>query len=73
EGLYFGENGEHRMRDIAVSISEALHDLGLPFLGTNSRCKANRARTLGWKPKSTTEDMLRSIKAEVEWELKYKA
>jgi hypothetical protein len=27
EGLYFGENGEHRMRDIAASIAEALHDL----------------------------------------------
>ncbi|KAH7886781.1 hypothetical protein F5I97DRAFT_1049861 [Phlebopus sp. FC_14] len=30
-------------------------------LGTNSRCKANRARTLGWKPKYTTEDMLESV------------
>jgi hypothetical protein len=29
EGLYFGENGEHRLRDIAVSIAEALHDLGV--------------------------------------------
>jgi hypothetical protein len=45
----------------------------LPFLGTNSRCKANRARTLGWKPKFTTEDMVRSTKGEVEWQLKHKA
>ncbi|KAF8841111.1 NAD(P)-binding protein [Paxillus ammoniavirescens] len=95
EGLYFGENGEHRMRDVAASMADALHDLGvsdsreptsfdeqdygrpgarfLPYLGTNSRCKANRARTLGWKPKYTTEDMLKSIKGEVEWQLKHKA
>ncbi|KAF8438924.1 hypothetical protein L210DRAFT_3646462 [Boletus edulis BED1] len=39
-------------------------------LGTNSRCKANRARALGWKPKYTTEDMLKSIRGEVEWQLK---
>ncbi|KAF8837821.1 NAD(P)-binding protein [Paxillus ammoniavirescens] len=92
EGLYFGENGEHRMRDVAASIAEALHDLGVSdsreptsfdeqdygrpgarfFPGMNSRCKANRARTLGWKPKFTTEDMLKSIKGEVEWQLKHK-
>jgi nucleoside-diphosphate-sugar epimerase len=42
-------------------------------LGTNSRCKANRARALGWKPKYTTEDMLKSIRGEVEWQLKHKA
>ncbi|KAG6379927.1 hypothetical protein JVT61DRAFT_10494 [Boletus reticuloceps] len=41
-------------------------------LGTNSRCKAKRARALGWKPKYTTEDMLKSIRGEVEWQLKFK-
>ncbi|KAG8216629.1 hypothetical protein J3R82DRAFT_6824 [Butyriboletus roseoflavus] len=45
----------------------------LAYLGTNSRCKANRARALGWTPKYTTEDMLKSIRGEVEWQLKHKA
>ncbi|KAI0789836.1 hypothetical protein C8Q75DRAFT_762663 [Abortiporus biennis] len=36
------------------------------FFGTNSRCRANRGRALGWKPTRTTADMLASIKAEVE-------
>ncbi|KAF8438923.1 hypothetical protein L210DRAFT_3761142 [Boletus edulis BED1] len=42
------------------------------WYGSNSRCKANRARELGWKPKHTTEDMLKSIRGEVEWQLKHK-
>ncbi|RPD82721.1 NAD-P-binding protein [Lentinus tigrinus ALCF2SS1-7] len=36
------------------------------YSGTNSRCRANRARALGWKPKYTAEDMLKSIRPEVE-------
>ncbi|RPD64772.1 NAD(P)-binding protein [Lentinus tigrinus ALCF2SS1-6] len=36
------------------------------YSSTNARCRANRARALGWKPKYTTDDMLESIKAEVE-------
>ena len=36
------------------------------YHGTNSRCRSNRARALGWKPKYTTEDMLKSIRPEVE-------
>ncbi|KAK7690529.1 hypothetical protein QCA50_005627 [Cerrena zonata] len=36
------------------------------FNGTNARCRANRGRSIGWKPKYTTQDMLASIKAEVE-------
>ncbi|KAM6504217.1 hypothetical protein JOM56_001160 [Amanita muscaria] len=42
-------------------------------LGTNSRCKADRARSLGWKPTRTTEDMLSSIKDEVERLVGHKA
>ncbi|KAI9461365.1 hypothetical protein HD554DRAFT_2223603 [Boletus coccyginus] len=42
-------------------------------LGTNSRCKANRARALGWKPKYTPEDLLKSVRSEVEWQLTHKA
>ncbi|KAF9048745.1 hypothetical protein BJ165DRAFT_1053961 [Panaeolus papilionaceus] len=33
-------------------------------LGTNSRCRADRARAVGWKPKLTTRDMLASVKFE---------
>jgi hypothetical protein len=35
-------------------------------LGTNSRCKAERARKLGWKPKKVTQDMLASVKDEID-------
>lgn len=35
-------------------------------LGTNSRCRADRSRSIGWKPVKTTEDMLASIRPEVE-------
>ncbi|KAF9468157.1 NAD(P)-binding protein [Collybia nuda] len=34
-------------------------------LGTNSRCKSDRARALGWKPRKGTSDMLASIKGEL--------
>ena len=40
-------------------------DLGW-YSGTNSRCRADRGRALGWKPKYTTQDMLASIKPEIE-------
>ena len=36
------------------------------YSGTNSRCRANRGRSIGWKPKHTTEEMLQSILPEVE-------
>ncbi|KAF8896241.1 hypothetical protein BD779DRAFT_1608539 [Infundibulicybe gibba] len=39
---------------------------GSNYLGSNSRCKANRSRAIGWKPVKSTADMLASIKAEVE-------
>ncbi|KAJ3537416.1 hypothetical protein NMY22_g5598 [Coprinellus aureogranulatus] len=39
---------------------------GSYYLGSNSRCRANRARALGWQPKKTTKDMLESIAAEVQ-------
>lgn len=34
-------------------------------LGTNSRCKSDRARALGWKPRKGSSDMLASIKGEL--------
>ncbi|KAE9407772.1 NAD(P)-binding protein [Gymnopus androsaceus JB14] len=39
---------------------------GSSYLGSNSRCRANRSRALGWAPKNTTKDMLASIYAETE-------
>ncbi|KAF7330526.1 Rab guanyl-nucleotide exchange factor [Mycena venus] len=35
-------------------------------LGSNSRCRAERGRKVGWRPAMKTQDMLHSIKAEVE-------
>jgi len=40
------------------------------YFGTNSRCRANRSKAIGWKPKKTTDDMLKSIKLEMEVILK---
>ncbi|TFK91161.1 NAD-P-binding protein [Polyporus arcularius HHB13444] len=40
------------------------------YCSSNSRCRGNRPRALGWKPKYTTEDMLKSIQTEVEEILK---
>ncbi|TFK27194.1 NAD-P-binding protein [Coprinopsis marcescibilis] len=37
------------------------------YLETNARCRAERARLLGWKPKKTTKDMLASIKSEIKF------
>ncbi|KAF8968166.1 hypothetical protein BDZ97DRAFT_1801302 [Flammula alnicola] len=39
---------------------------GSTYLGTNSRCRANRSRSIGWKPIKTKKDFLASIKPEVE-------
>ncbi|KAF5341809.1 hypothetical protein D9611_001566 [Ephemerocybe angulata] len=35
------------------------------FLDSNSRCKADRAKKLGWKPKKTTKELYSSIKQEL--------
>jgi len=40
---------------------------GGEYLGSNSRARADRSRSIGWKPSKTTEDMLASIKNEVEY------
>ncbi|KAF7334916.1 hypothetical protein MVEN_02241300 [Mycena venus] len=39
---------------------------GSSFLGSNSRCRATRARAIGWKPTKSTSDMLASIRPEME-------
>jgi hypothetical protein len=42
------------------------HDAqGLSLMGTNCRAKANRSRSIGWKPVKTTKDLLASVKSEV--------
>ena len=46
-------------------MTRLVQDVGYYF-GTNSRARANHSRSLGWKPKYTKEDMLKSIKPEVE-------
>jgi hypothetical protein len=38
----------------------------LIFFGTNCRCRADRSRSIGWKPVKTTKDMLASIQPEVD-------
>lgn len=42
----------------------------LIYFGTNARCRADRSRSIGWKPVKTTKDMLASIKPEVDAILK---
>ncbi|KAF7775995.1 hypothetical protein Agabi119p4_4388 [Agaricus bisporus var. burnettii] len=44
---------------------------GSNFLGTNSRGLANHSKSIGWKPKKTTQDLMASIKPEVEEILKH--
>ncbi|KAM6504225.1 NAD-P-binding protein [Amanita muscaria] len=39
---------------------------GNDYLGTNALCKGERSRLIGWKPQKTTEELLASIKTEVE-------
>ncbi|TFK40286.1 hypothetical protein BDQ12DRAFT_602474 [Crucibulum laeve] len=39
-------------------------------LGTNSRCRAERSRKVGWKPIKRTKDMLASVHEEVEYWMK---
>ncbi|KAJ6531714.1 hypothetical protein B0H19DRAFT_1188149 [Mycena capillaripes] len=51
-------------------------EIGLYFpggtsLGSNSRCRAERGRNIGWRPSRKTQDMLSSIKAEVEASLSH--
>jgi hypothetical protein len=35
-------------------------------LGSNSRCVANRSKAIGWNPEKSTQDLLASVKPEVE-------
>ncbi|KAF8552970.1 NAD(P)-binding protein [Imleria badia] len=42
----------------------------LGLLGTNCRCRATRIRALGWEPKYPIEGLLKSVRRDVEAELK---
>ncbi|KAG6820957.1 hypothetical protein H0H93_009193 [Arthromyces matolae] len=39
---------------------------GSDYFGSNSRCKANRSRAIGWKPTKGTADLFASVRPEVE-------
>ncbi|KAK7039712.1 hypothetical protein R3P38DRAFT_2901601 [Favolaschia claudopus] len=39
---------------------------GSAYLGSNSRCRATRSRSIGWKPVKSTDEMLGTIRAEME-------
>ncbi|KAF9807202.1 hypothetical protein IEO21_08317 [Rhodonia placenta] len=43
------------------SVDAAVH------VGSNSRCRANRGRSIGWKPIHKTADLISSIKPDVAW------
>ncbi|KAF6748043.1 hypothetical protein DFP72DRAFT_971947 [Ephemerocybe angulata] len=65
------ELGKGTNRDVTTVSDEDAKVLANYGLASNSRCRANRARsTLGWNPKKTTDDFYGSIKAEVEAVLK---
>ncbi|KAH9929458.1 uncharacterized protein B0H18DRAFT_1117487 [Fomitopsis serialis] len=70
EGYYFVENGEVAWYDVGKAMARRSSSrlLGLTGRGQlrrdDMRAKAERARTIGWKPKHA--DILGTIKAEVE-------
>ncbi|EPQ59525.1 NAD P-binding protein [Gloeophyllum trabeum ATCC 11539] len=45
---------------------EEFQKFRLRNLGGNSRCRADRSRAIGWKPTKTTQDLLDSIKPEIQ-------
>lgn len=77
---YFVEHGEFTWLELATAIRDALdkrgrtkHELrmGRPqgYRGTNSRCRSDRLRDLGWKP-SDFGDVCANVDADVEAVLK---
>ncbi|KAJ8481047.1 hypothetical protein ONZ51_g6272 [Trametes cubensis] len=39
--------------------------VGRYYSGSNARCRAERSRSIGWKPRYTTEDLLKSVESEM--------
>ncbi|KAG1882321.1 hypothetical protein F4604DRAFT_1743478 [Suillus subluteus] len=80
EGFYFGENGEasfiaellYEMKvgkspEPTVFTEEELQKyFGGPYLGSNSRVRAERARLIGWNPVHTVDSLWASLKLETE-------
>ncbi|KAH8990309.1 hypothetical protein EDB92DRAFT_1865722 [Lactarius akahatsu] len=50
----------------SFTAEEAQKYFGGVWLGSNSRCKAERGKALGWKPTKTTKDFFNSVRADVE-------
>ncbi|KAJ6624186.1 NAD-binding protein [Mycena sp. CBHHK59/15] len=69
-GFYFGASDEHSLYDVGKAINAAL---GSSYLGSNSRCRATRSLSIGWKPVKTTSDLLASVLPETEALIKKKA
>ncbi|KAF9012835.1 NAD(P)-binding protein [Hymenopellis radicata] len=80
-GYYFAENGEHELLDVSKALEpqtltpeEATHplfgevrDYNLEnILGTNTRCRADRSKAIGWKPSRGTDALIASVRREVE-------
>ncbi|KAF8994654.1 hypothetical protein BDQ17DRAFT_1311423 [Cyathus striatus] len=61
------ELGKGKSREPTTFTKEEIDKyFGVHYLGSNSRCRGNRSRALGWKPEKTPKDLLESIKPEVE-------
>ena len=63
---YFGSPVRPKHNDKSGGLCWACDKQITRLLGLNSRARGNLARALGWKPKYTMEDFLKSIKPEVE-------
>ena len=62
---YFGD-GVSSLVILKLSFALSFLHLKPDWFGSNSRCIAPRSRSIGWKPTYTTEDLLSSIRPEVE-------
>jgi hypothetical protein len=60
------ESGRGKSPEPTTFTEEELKRFSLNGLGTNSRCRGDRSRAIGWKPTKVTADMLKSIRPEVE-------
>ena len=68
---YFGDLVRSRYLDYECISLKGQQATGY-YYGTNSRARANHSRSLGWKPKLSSADMIASIDAEVDAVLKQK-
>ena len=48
------------------AVEEYVKYFGREIMDTKSRCRSNPMRALVWKPKYTTQDMLKTIRSEVQ-------